>query len=424
MCQHIFQSHSPVLPDSRPASALGISLAPVQASAPRTGSRRRRLWELSDHAHCPVIGVCMSIPASRRLLERLDVRPPIHDDYDLHCLVVSESKRRTPLAESVQKDLDTRFKQTIRQASPFKTTEALQHWWRTAVQGPQLAAAFWVTLTHPRCTPELEHKVLGHVHMLQHQIGMACRVDQARFDALLNENAVLARHLATAQDRHTQTHLSQCQRIESLDGTLMRTRAELLKKDTEIARLQEQLQTMISAAPDLPSRQILANEKQALMQQNQALRRQVRQARLDAASPPAHGDEPPPPPTVTMATVSYLQPAPRHDKASIGSADTRAVLCVGGRPAIVPIYRQLVERTGSRFLHHDGGEEHKPGQLDATLAAADLVICQTGCISHNAYWRVKDYCKRTGKRCIFVDTPSHSAMKKALETVTQDAPSS
>lgn len=424
MCQHVFQSPSPVLQASRPASAFDISLAPVQASAPRTGSRRRRLWELSDHAHCPVIGVCMSIPASRSLLERLDVRPAIHDDYELHCLVVSESKHRTPLAESVQKDLDTRFKQTIRQASLCKTTEALQDWWRAAVQGPQLAAAFWVTLTHPRCTPELEHKVLGHVHMLQHQVGMACRVDQARFDALLNENAVLARHLAAVQDRHTQTHLSQCNRIEHLDGILMRTRAELLKKDTEIARLQEQLQTMISAAPDLPSRQILAKEKQTLIQQNQALRRQVHQARLDAASPPAPGDEPTSQPTATVATVSHLQPAPRHDKTPMGSADTRAVLCVGGRPSIVPIYRQLVERTGSRFLHHDGGEEHKPAQLDATLAAADLVICQTGCVSHNAYWRVKDYCKRTGKPCIFVDTPSHTAMKKALATITQDAPSS
>lgn len=34
---------------------------------------------------------------------------------------------------------------------------------------------------------------------------------------------------------------------------------------------------------------------------------------------------------------------------------------------------------------------------------ADLVVYQTGCISHNAYWRVKDFCKCTGKRCVFVE---------------------
>jgi hypothetical protein len=49
-----------------------------------------------------------------------------------------------------------------------------------------------------------------------------------------------------------------------------------------------------------------------------------------------------------------------------------------------------------------------------TLAAADLVICQTGCISHDAYWRVKDHCKRTGKRCVFVENPSRSGLQRAL----------
>ena len=91
------------------------------------------------------------------------------------------------------------------------------------------------------------------------------------------------------------------------------------------------------------------------------------------------------------------------------------MLCVGGRTASVPAYRQVIEKTGGRFLHHDGGEEDNPNQLDNTLAAADLVICQTGCISHDAYWRVKDHCKRTGKRCVFVDTPSRSSLERALQ---------
>jgi hypothetical protein len=87
---------------------------------------------------------------------------------------------------------------------------------------------------------------------------------------------------------------------------------------------------------------------------------------------------------------------------------------VGGRQAVVPSYRQLIECTGGRFLHHDGGEENNPAQLEANLAAADLVICQTGCISHDAYWRVKDHCKRTGKRCVFVEKPSVSSLARCL----------
>jgi hypothetical protein len=92
----------------------------------------------------------------------------------------------------------------------------------------------------------------------------------------------------------------------------------------------------------------------------------------------------------------------------------RVVLCVGGRGGSVPQYRQAVEGCGAQFLHHDGGAEHKPAQLEPQLAAADLVICQTGCISHDAYWRVKDHCKRHHKRCVFVDKPSASSLRRAL----------
>ena len=40
---------------------------------------------------------------------------------------------------------------------------------------------------------------------------------------------------------------------------------------------------------------------------------------------------------------------------------------------------------------------------------------ETGCISHSAYWRVKDFCKRTGKRCVFIDNPSISSLARGLE---------
>ena len=41
--------------------------------------------------------------------------------------------------------------------------------------------------------PGLEHQALGEVHMLQHQVGMATGVDLERFEALIDEDAVLAR---------------------------------------------------------------------------------------------------------------------------------------------------------------------------------------------------------------------------------------
>jgi len=66
--------------------------------------------------------------------------------------------------------------------------------------------------------------------------------------------------------------------------------------------------------------------------------------------------------------------------------------------------RELAGRTGRA-----GHSAHTPAglaaDLEASLQAADLVICQTGCMSHGDYWRVQDHCKRTGKLCMLVDQP-------------------
>ncbi|MET0209499.1 MAG: DUF2325 domain-containing protein [Burkholderiaceae bacterium] len=55
--------------------------------------------------------------------------------------------------------------------------------------------------------------------------------------------------------------------------------------------------------------------------------------------------------------------------------------------------------------HASRADEALPVGLEASLLAADLVICQTGCLSHGDYWRVQDHCKRSGKPCMLVDQP-------------------
>jgi DNA-binding transcriptional MerR regulator len=396
---------------------------PTPAQAPEItggGSRRRRLWELSDHAHCPLVGVCMPMPAIRRLISRYTSQLAKSDDYDLHCLAVSESKRRSLLAESIQKELDQQHAPAIRKAARLKTGEALLQWWQGAVTGPDLAQALWVTLTHPRCSADLEHRVLGHVHMLQHQVGMACRVDQARFDQLLKENAVLSRHVAGAQERCTRMGSDAATRVEAKEVELIRLRAELLSKDTHLAQMREQLHTLQSTLPDLPARLVLSKDKHHLTAQNQQLRRQLQQAAQEIARLKDKLGKISPHPQQAHASDQATERLPPPASQTSSALSNLAVLCVGGRPAIVPIYRQVIQHTGGRFLHHDGGEEDNAAQLEATLAAADLVICQTGCVSHNAYWRVKDHCKRTGKRCVFVETPSRTALTRALDMVSRE----
>lgn len=180
----------------------------------------------------------------------------------------------------------------------------------------------------------------------------------------------------------------------------MQHRAAVIALQTQLAQAQEQLQQWQLARPDLPEREALRQRLEAQIARNHALQRELQQRSQHLPAVAA-----------VRPVVSTAERVPKPAAVSLGR---RVVLCVGGRGGSVPQYRQAVEGCGAQFLHHDGGEEHKPAQLEPQLAAADLVICQTGCISHDAYWRVKDHCKRHGKRCVFVETPSRSAFERAL----------
>jgi Uncharacterized protein conserved in bacteria (DUF2325) len=388
---------------------------PAQPSAPRPSpqcSRRKRLWELDSHAHCPVLGVCVPIGTLRKLVNKAIGGEAMADDYELHCGAVADSKHRGAVAETLQRELDRRYALAVQQAGKLKSTEALAAWWDEALRCQDIAGAFWATLTHPRCTPELAHRVEGQVHMLQHQVGMAVRVDIDRFEALLDENAVLTRELAAAQQRTTRMAEEHQRRNDVLQSMVMQMRGQLMVKDTTIATQQADLQALEAASPGLKRRHELAREVEQLMAQRHDQQRALLQAQQEAERQRRHAED--------LAAELQQRDALAHET-NAGAASNlpaqlgnQAVLCVGGRPASVPVYRQLIEGTGGRFLHHDGGEEDSDAKLDATLAAADLVICQTGCVSHNAYWRVKDHCKRTGKRCVFVESPSGAGLKRAL----------
>ena len=400
-----------IAPDIKP------NANPTSPAAATHGSRRKRLWELDSHAHCPVLGVCVPIGTLRKIVNKALGGQAVADDYELHCGAVADSKYRSAVAEALQRELDRRYALAVQQAGKLKTTEALAAWWDVALRCHDIAGAFWATLTHPRCTPELAHRVEGQVHMLQHQVGMAVRVDLDRFEALLEENAVLTRELATAQQRTTRMAEDHQRRSDVMQSLVMQMRAQLMVKDTTIATQQADLAALEAASPGLKARHELSRELERVMAERHAQQRALLQAQQEAERQRRRAEELAVELQQRDALAQSCDTDEQPGQVPAAVLASCSVLCVGGRAAIVPVYRRLIEDTGGRFIHHDGGEEDSDAKLDATLAAADLVICQTGCISHNAYWRVKDHCKRTGKRCVFVETPSRAGLERALRSL-------
>lgn len=65
----------------------------------------------------------------------------------------------------------------------------------------------------------------------------------------------------------------------------------------------------------------------------------------------------------------------------------------------------MVRETALAFAREDHARlvARLIGDRDTSAVAADLVICQTGCLGHGDYWREQDRCRRTGHACVFAD---------------------
>lgn len=383
---------------------------PDPSSTP-CGSRRRRLWDMPHHCHCPVVGVCLPLDGLRRLVGKAMGGHALADDYEIHVGAVAECVRRNRLSELLQDELDRRYARELLAFRPAKSAAAVAELWTQAVASGDVAGAFWAALSHPRCDTALQELLCRDLHMLQHQAGASVRVDISRFNALLLENGVLTRELAKVQERSTRLLGDKARELEQAHLQLIALRAECQGKDAQLSAVAQEMARLKAAVPELDAQQRMLQKleqstaRQAdLEQHNTELRQRLAAADKERETQAAR-------PTPQAAQQPSL---PAHSAPIRLHLGEKTVLCVGGRSGSLASYRDVVERVGGRFMHHDGGLEDSANALDASLAAADLVVCQAGCISHNAYWRVKDFCKRTGKRCVFVENPSASSLARGL----------
>ncbi len=426
---------SPPFPTAFPLTASPAKIESWTALGPQAGarlpppaianrsSRRRKLWELEQQFHCPLIGVCFDVDHLRKLLSRHFHCPRELSDFKLHTSAVAACGERSQLAEVLQKDLEKRLQLSIGRFAGAKSSAALRELWRTAVlSGSELPGALWACWTHPACDRELSLDIYGEIHMIQHQVGGSTRADLGTLTALRAENQRLREQVETARGESELLRSEKVSATQTMSRQIAEQRAELAGKEASIESLRNEIDSLRQEIPELRDRQALArrvHESESrlasagarnaeLERQVAELEHQLRQALALRERAVPESDE---------SDESALDATLRAGPADLGG---KCVLCVGGRTAAIDNCRQLIEVRGGRFLHHDGGREESLHRIDAAVAAADLVICQAGCISHSAYWRVKEQCKRTGKRCLYIKTTGISGLSRLIDASAQE----
>ena len=99
-----------------------------------------------------------------------------------------------------------------------------------------------------------------------------------------------------------------------------------------------------------------------------------------------------------------------------------AVLYVGGRANQIPQLKAIVERSGARFLYHDGGIEHSATLLPGLVSRADLAVFPVDCVSHDAVASLKRLCSHTCKPYLPVRNASLTCLLSALLSIGRLSP--
>jgi Uncharacterized protein conserved in bacteria (DUF2325) len=389
---------------------------PVPSDTPSPAARRSKIWELSDTLHCSIIGTCLSNAELRHVLVRLNAKgAEAADDHELHVLGVMLASHREAGAKLLQRALDRRHALAIKQYAKAKDDEALRLLWDDSVQRGDIPGAYWALLSHPHSSDAIVKKAFRDVHMLSHLVGAANRADIRRLRQLEEEIGVLNEKLARQQQHLRDGFTSRDQTIRRLNEALIH-RAEDGAQSFDANREVETLRTVITEVSRKLGQETARRERleQRLNATSAGLTKteaalQMAEADRDAFRRDVE--------LIEDHVIRLLEPATGGE----GTLDLsgRTVLYVGGRAHQIPQLKAIAERTGARFLHHDGGIEHGSSLLPGLISRADVLCFPVDCISHDAVATIKRLCRQLEKPYQPLRTASLAAFMSALVVIFQ-----
>jgi len=384
--------------------------------------RRRRIWEMSSHLHCSIIGTCLTTAELRQILIKMEL-PGVYKetDHTLHIRAVLLAGKRDLPSKLLQKALDRRHRVSIAQFSKARDVEEVSALWSNAIDKAEIPGGYWAVLTHPQSTEDLVRCVFGEVHMLSHLVGAANRADIRRLRELELENAALQEKVARQQRQLRDALITRDKTIAGLNEMLGKaivssqhvpnSTAEhevgVAQQATSqlIGELRRRLASEVARRGKIERRLgTLTTERDGERQQRRIAEEHERELRqeLEFAESSLSAD---------VSTSDAEREPPLDLKQTV-------LLYVRGRPHQVAQLRALAERSGASFLYHDGGIEDRSGLLEAQVSRADVVFFPVDCVSHGAVATVKRVSRHVGKPYVALRSSGLTSLAAGLRKIS------
>lgn len=373
--------------------SVGALLKPPPACQPIGVARRTKIWDLSHHIHCSIVGTCLSTGELRQILFKANLAVDGLSDHELHSQGVSLASQHDGLGKLLHKALDRRHRLSINRFDKAATPEGVRALWQEASKSGDIPGAYWAAVTHRATTSALVREIFGEVHMLSHLVGAANRADIRRLQELEGENAKLRSKIDRQQARLHDDISTRDARIQELNAVLASRIAGEASVDpgaddgSALASLVAALDRKLRSEAE---RRVVQEERLGRLTdrlRQESIRalageRRERQLREELATLQDSLD-------LACSDVRPLAPPP--------SLAGQTVLYVGGRPDKLGHLRTLAEQYGVVVVHHDGGIDDRSGRLAGAVSRADLVMFPVDCVSHGAMTMVKRLCRQTLK---------------------------
>jgi hypothetical protein len=411
---------------------------------------KRKIWEIDNCFKCALIGTCINRTELRKLgREKIYQTPPRLDDYQLHVHFIRLSEHNDAAGKALHKFLEKKYRTETKKYAQAEDEVEIAALWEQDLLAGKIDSAWWAVLTHPHASADFVGKCYGRLHMISHDCTNGIHRDRQLIASLRAKSDMLEEVVGSERQHFRQERKKMLEENREIQQQLTesRRRAQDYRLQAEESnRLREQIKMLEAERPVPQNQQVIDDLRQdnnslfgridelseelellrgSFAQATQQLqhlghiRREMEQRVSDQAAEIASLE------TLLFRHISEEQ-APCSACADKDTANCpglnlcgKTVLYVGGLHKMVPHYRQLVEQSGGRFLHHDGGKEASRNMLPKLLNTADAVLCPIDCVSHDACNCVKKMCKRYQKPFVLMRSSGLSSLARGLNEIVQ-----
>lgn len=387
-----------------------------KASFPMKG-RRLRFWEVDQCLKCPIMGMCLTLSESKRLLKKAGRSIKNLSPFDIHEALVASSDNDNALSRKVDRFLERKFG---REAAPMFNLDdaAFLARFKQAFEAGDYIGMVWATAVRPGLALKTRREIFGDIHMTMHvsgsqhqQLKLALSRQQEKIAGLREQLKNMTgerRRLKKERDHLNHRHTS-------LKATLINIEREKARLAAIVAE-QNQTGSMTALKEENARLTVEVGAMQTKLKDKQCLTIALKEKhRRVAAELDRHQQ--------MIACFGKAQEAMSTQDHDCKACDTqcpafdlcqRRVLIVGGLSRMEPLFRDLIEGRGGIFDYHDGTMKQGGRKLENRLRRADLVICPVNCNSHTACMVVKNLAKKHKKTVHMLPNSSLSSISQVI----------